>query len=215
MTTLPHLSIWIVEDNTLVRETTAAALREGGGVTCTGAFRDCESMLEALDTESPPSVVLMDIGLPGMDGIEGVREVRRRAPSTRVVMFTVHEDDDRVFEAICAGASGYLLKPSSSDELRVAVEEMRRGGAAINARIARRVLDLFQNLAAPRHDYGLTEREREVLGLLVDGLSKKQIAARLILSEHTIHSHVRNIYEKLEVHSRGGAVAKAVRERLF
>ncbi len=208
------LTTWIVEDNELLRDSLAGVLNGRDGLQCPLDFGSCEEMLARLEVESPPDVILLDIGLPGMDGIEGLRRIHAFSPETRVLMLTVHEDDDRVFEALCAGASGYLLKPASMARIVAAIDEVRRGGSPINAQIASKVLDMFRHLAVPRHNYGLTEREREVLEHLIDGLTRKRIADKLYLSEHTIKTHVRNIYAKLHVHTRSGAVAKALKERV-
>ena len=129
-------------------------------------------------------------------------------------MLTVHEEDEKVFEAICAGASGYLLKPASPKQVVQAVRDVRNVAAPINGYIAGKVLGMFARLAAPGPDYGLTAREKEILGLMVEGLTMKEAADRLSLSYHTIDSHVRNVYGKLHVRSRGSAVAKALRERI-
>lgn len=209
------IDVWLVEDNALFRETIAEVMRDAPGVRCGLAVGSCEEALEALEEDLLPDVVLMDIGLPGMSGTEGVGRVKVLAPTVDVVMLTVHHDEEQIFRALCAGASGYLLKTARSEEVVEAVRSVRRGGAPIDARIARRVLDMFARLAAPRHDYGLSEREHEILQHLVDGLTKKQIAERLFLSPHTIDGHVRNIYAKLQVHTRTGAVAKALRENLL
>lgn len=209
------LTVWLVEDDALFRETVEKLLGGADGIACPHAFGTCEEALDALEHASAPEVVLMDIGLPGMSGIDGIRGVRARSPASHIVMLTVHEDNDRIFEALCAGASGYLLKPSSGPQIVEAVRAARRGGAPINPKIARKVLDLFTDLAVPRGDYGLTEREREVLECLVSGQTKQQIADDLFVSYHTVDMHVRNIYAKLHVHSRSGAVARALRERLI
>lgn len=207
-------SVWIVEDNALYRRMIARLIDEQPGLRCALAVATCEDALDRLDTALPPDVVLMDIGLPGMGGIEGARGFATRAPSTRVIMLTVHEERQVVFDAIVAGASGYLLKSSSADEVVDAVSGVLRGAAPINAYIARKVLGLLVGLAGPRGDYALTDREREILQLMVDGQTMPAIAQRLGVSFHTIDTHVRHIYRKLHVHSATGAVAKAVRERL-
>lgn len=129
-------------------------------------------------------------------------------------MLTVHQDTDTIFQAVCAGASGYLLKTATPEAIVAAIDEVRAGGAAMDAQIARRVLRLFAALAAPAADYGLSDRETEILNLLVDGLTKHQIAERICLSPHTVDGHIRNIYGKLHVHNRSEVVAKALRERL-
>jgi DNA-binding NarL/FixJ family response regulator len=166
--------------------------------------------------EYAPEIILMDIGLPGMDGIRGTALVKERSPATDVVILTVHEDDDKVFQAICAGASGYLLKSATPSEVVSSISEVLRGGAPLSPQIARKVLDRFTKLAGPRGNSGdLTEREREIVKLMVEALTKKQIAERLFLSYHTVDTHIKNIYAKLHVHSRGGAVARALKENLL
>lgn len=207
--------VWLVEDNALFRETIADLLNDAPGVQCTMAFAACEEALAALESDLLPDVILMDIGLPGMSGLEGVGRIKTLAPAVHVVMLTVHHDDDKIFEAICAGASGYLLKTARPEEIVQAVVQARTGGAPIDARIARRVLEMFTRLAAPRADYGLSDREREILHHLVEGRTKKQIAEALFLSPHTIDGHIRNIYAKLQVHTRTGAVTKALKENLI
>ena len=153
----------------------------------------------------------------GLHRFEGTRRIRALAPSSRVIMLTVHEESESIYQALCAGASGYLLKPSGAEAILDAIRQVAQGAAPINGYIARKLLDMFSQLAHPeggQPDYRLTSREREVLRLLVDGLILKQIAARLDVSYHTVDTHVRNIYDKLHVNSRGGAVAKAIKERL-
>lgn len=209
-----RISVWVVEDHDLYRQSTAAVLDAAEGVECPVAVGSCEEALEALEREPPPDLVLMDIGLPGINGIEGTRRLRARIPTARVLMLTVHEEDAKVFEAICAGASGYLLKPSSPERIVEAVREAQAGAAPINGYIAGRVLGMFARMAGPQTDYGLTPREKEMLELMVEGLTMKESADRLCVSYHTVDKHVRSVYEKLHVHSRGGAVAKALRERL-
>ncbi len=208
------ITVWIVEDNDDFRQTMQDLINSRDGLRCPHVFGSCEDLLAALNTEFAPEVVLMDIGLPGISGIEGVRRLKVISPATHVIMLTIHENNDRIFQALCAGASGYLLKMSSTDKIFEAVEEACKGGVVMNAKIARRVLNMFTQLSAPKWDYGLTEREQEVLHALVDGKTKQQIAESLFLSFHTIDTHLRNIYAKLHVHSRSDAVAKALRERL-
>jgi DNA-binding NarL/FixJ family response regulator len=211
-------SVWIVEDNALYRRTLADLLNQTPGLRCPIAAGSFEEALSAFDEHLVPDIVLMDIGLPGLSGIEGTRQVRGLSPTSRVIMLTVHDEQEKIFEALCAGASGYLLKPSRAEQIVEAIRDVQKGAAPMNGYIARKVLDLFARLAvsaAPTPDYGLTAREKEILQLLVDGLSMKQVAARLDLSYHTIDTHQRNIYDKLHVRSRGSAVAKALRERLL
>lgn len=210
-------SVWIVEDNALYRRSLADLIEGTSGLCCPVAVGSFEEALPAFDEGLLPDIVLMDIGLPGMSGIEAARQVRGLSPGTRVVMLTIHDDDDKVFEALCAGASGYLLKPCGPEQIVAALRDVQSGAAPMNGSIARKLLEMFGRLAASRAvapDYGLTAREKEILQLLVDGLSMKQVAARLEVSYHTINTHQRNVYDKLHVHSRSSAVAKALRERL-
>lgn len=208
------LTIWVVEDNEDYRQTISDLINSRDGMDCARAFGSSEEVLAALNETFAPDVVLMDISLPGMSGIECVRRIKGISPATQIIMLTIHEDNDRIFNAICAGASGYLLKMSSVGKIFEAIEEVRSGGAAINAQVARRVLNMFTQLNAPGWDYQLTDREKETLELLVQGKTKKEISNALYLSYHTIDTHVRNIYTKLHVNSRSDAVAKALKERI-
>lgn len=210
-----RIHIWIVEDNAFLRDTLVEVLDRQPWGRCTLAVETCEEALEALDRGEVPQVVLMDLGLPGMDGLEGISRIKTASPASHVIVVTVQEDRDQIFEALCAGASGYLLKPASASEVAEAIQTALDGGAPINAFIARKVLSMFTEYAAPRRDYGLTEREREILELLTEGCSQKRIAIALELSRHTVDTHLRNIYGKLHVHSRTAAVAKALKERLL
>ncbi len=208
-------SIWLVEDNAVFREAVSTLIKETDGLRCEKQFEACEPALKALDAGDLPDLVLMDIGMPGMDGITGVGEVKSIAPALPVVMLTVHQDNDKIFKAICNGASGYMLKSSPRADLISGIRTVLDGGAAMDGQIARRVLQMFAGMSAPVTSYGLSDREKEILQHLVQGKSKKEIAADLFLSPHTIDSHLRNIYAKLHVHNRSGAIAKALRERLI
>ena len=208
-------SVWLVEDNERFRENIRDLINETPWLNCDLSVSSCEEALAELETAAAPDVVLMDIGLPGLDGIEGMRRVRMIAPSVQVIMLTAFDDTEKLFHAICAGASGYLLKSAPPDEIMRSLAEILKGGAPINAQIARKMLDMISDMAAPKGDYGITEAEREILNRLVDGDPKKQIAHELGLSFHTVDTHFRNIYNKLQVHSRSGAVAKALKERLL
>jgi len=208
-------TVWIVEDNEQFRRQLKRILNSSGVFACDSDFRTCEPMLEMIRESSPPDLVLMDIGLPGMDGIDGIRHVKALAPTTEVVVLTVFDDSENVVRAIAAGATGYLHKSSSMETVVESLKSILIGGAPINPHIARKVLELFATAALPREDYGLTRREKEILGLLVEDIPLKQVADRLSVSIHTVNMHLRNIYGKLQVQSRSGAVAKALKEHLL
>lgn len=211
-------AVWVVEDNRALREALAELLDAQPDMCCELALPDCERLLDALDAGDAPDVVLMDLGLPGLPGVEGIRRLHGLSPTTRVLVLTIHEDDERVFEAISAGASGYLLKPLPPAQIAGAIREVMQGAAPINPFIARKLLSVFARTAPARArtaPYALTAREREILQLLVDGLALRAIGERLDLSYHTISNHLRNIYAKLHVHSRSAAVTRALREDLI
>jgi DNA-binding NarL/FixJ family response regulator len=212
--TAESIPVWLIEDNTTFRRAVARVLDQSGDIHCSGAFGRCEDALAALSRDPTPRLILLDVGLPGMSGIDGIALLRKQAPGALILVLTVFDDDEKIFRAICAGACGYLLKTSASGDLIQAIREALDGGAPMNARIARRVLDMFAKLAPPRGDYGLSPREKEILEATVQGRTKKEIAALLDLSFHTVDSHLRHIYQKLEVNTRTGAVAKALKEKL-
>jgi DNA-binding NarL/FixJ family response regulator len=209
--------IWIIDDHAVMRRTLAALMREAAGIRSVVSFSSAEDAHEALRAEGveKPALVLLDIGLKGMSGLDAIPILKGFLPEACIVVLTVFEDDEKLFKAICAGASGYLLKTQSSGEILRAVGEALDGGAPVSPRLARRMMEMFAALVAPRQDYGLSSREREVLQWIVDGLLKKEIAARTGLSIHTVDAYLRRIYEKLHVQSRSGAVTKALRERLL
>jgi DNA-binding NarL/FixJ family response regulator len=211
----PRKTIWLVEDNAPFRKNIAELITGSGLMECERVFGSCEEAVTALRSELPPEVLLMDINLPGLSGLEGTRAVKSIAPTVKVVVLTVFDDNEKIFQALCAGADGYLLKSIMPEDLLAALGEILAGGAPMNSHIARKVLDLFTRHVIPTADYQLTPREKDILRHLIEGSPKKQIAADLFLSFHTIDTHLRNIYAKLQVHSRSEAVAKALRERLL
>ena len=208
-------TVWVVEDNEEFGRQLAGLLNLSDTFSCEHVFTACEPALGLLHNDELPDLILMDIGLPGMNGIEGVREIKAVAPSVEVVILTVFEDSEKVFQAISAGASGYLHKSATLETIVESLKSILAGGAPINPQIARRMLEMFAQFSAPHGNYHLSPREKEILRLLVDGLTKKDIADRLFLSFHTIDNHLRNMYGKLQVQSRSGAVAKALKERLL
>ena len=209
------ISVAIVEDNPDYRNGISYVLRTSPGFACVGDFATAEEFLEHLP-QLHPDVVLMDIGLPGMSGIEATATLKESSPRTEIVILSVLDDDDNIFRAICAGASGYVSKPVLPQDLLQSVEHAFSGGTPMSPRIARRVVELFRrHVPPPAADYNLTPRELEILQLLIDGDDFKQIAERLFLSPFTVRAHIRNIYDKLHVHSKSQAVAKAVRENVI
>lgn len=203
------INVSIVEDDDEIRESLAILINGTSGFSCIGSYDDCETAIKGI-LEDPPDVVLMDIGLPRMSGIEGIRKIKDKVPDIDVLMLTVHADSKRVFEALCAGACGYLIKDTPPAKLLEAISEAYHGGAPMSTQIARIVVDSFKT--NPNAD--LTQRETQVLSQLCKGKSYKMIAEILFISEETVRRHIKNIYKKLEVSSKSEAVAKAFKERI-
>ncbi len=208
------IHLWIIEDHKTYGERLARALNRIDGIACTQRFTACEDAFAALGSEPVPQVLLLDVGLPGMNGIDGITRLRQLAPAAAIVILTVFEEDDKIFRAICAGAAGYLLKTSSTDDIAAAIRSAAAGGSPINPHIARRVLEMFSKANMPQKDYGLTPRELDILKLLVDGSTIKDAAAQLGIGYYTADEYIRSVYVKLQVRSRGSAIAKAVKEGL-
>ncbi len=206
------VSVAIVEDRAEIREGLAALIAAEPGFTLTGAWGSMEEALGGLGTR-PIDVALVDLGLPGMNGIEGIRRLKEQRPELVALVLTIYRDDDRIFEALCAGANGYLLKKTPPDRLLEGIREAAAGGAPISPEIASRVVSLFHSVRPPaRADYDLTPHEQRLLKLLVEGHNYNSAAERLGCSRHTVNSHMKKIYAKLAVHSKSEAVAKALRE---
>ena len=211
-----QIGVWLIEDNRTFRDTVARVLAQVEDLKGPRQFSSAEEALAYLQSGTFPDVVLVDVELPGMDGIEAVRRIKTISPASHIIMLTVFDDHDKILRAICAGASGYLLKTSPQGRIIESIREVRAGGASMTPRVARSVLDMFSRMLVPKHDdYGLTTREREILELMTQGLLKKEIADHLSLSYHTVDTHLRNIYSKLHVNTRSGAIAKALKEKLF
>jgi DNA-binding NarL/FixJ family response regulator len=205
----------VIEDLREVREGLAVLINGTDGFVCTGSHRTMEDALARMAVEGP-DVILTDIGLPGMNGIEGTRRLRARFPTVPIVALTVYDDDESVFDAICAGASGYLLKNTAPARLLESLKEVAAGGAPMSPEVARRVITLFREFRPPpRASYDLTPQETSLLKLMIEGHHYKTAAQELGISTNTVSFHLKNIYEKLQVHSKTEAVAKALRERLI
>ncbi|HKQ73139.1 MAG TPA: response regulator transcription factor [Blastocatellia bacterium] len=208
------IKVAVIEDHHKIRELLEFLLNSTNGFQCVGTFRTMEDALARIGNQLP-DLVLLDIGLPGMSGIEGVKILKERHPSLVVLMNTVYDDDERIFAALCAGASGYLLKKTPPARLLESLRDAAAGGAPMSPEVARRVIELFRDIRPPeRADFDLTPHELRLLKLLVEGHSYKTAASTLSVSVKTISFHLQRIYEKLHVHSKSEAVAKALRLRL-
>ena len=202
------ITVSIVEDNDQLRETLARVLGRAGNFECVGRHATAEAALEQLPAERP-NVVIMDINLPGMNGVECVRRLKQLLPGTQVMMLTAYEDTENIFNALAAGANGYLLKRTPRAELLDAIRDVHRGGSPMTTHIARKVVQSFQQSAASsQQTEDLSPREREVLDCLAQGFLYKEIADKLGISYETVHTYIRRIYEKLQVRTRTEAVAK-------
>lgn len=209
------IKVAIIEDRRDIREGLAVLINGTEGYRCTGVFPSMEAALESIDRDLP-NVALVDIGLPGMSGIEGMRLLKDRHGDLPMLMLTVYNDDERIFDALCAGACGYLLKNTPPARLLASLEEVVMGGSPMSPEIARRVVTLFRDIRPPeKSDYQLTPHETRLLKLLVDGHNYKTAAKELGVSVNTISFHMRRIYDKLQVHSKSEAVSKALRTRLI
>jgi DNA-binding NarL/FixJ family response regulator len=203
------ITVAIVEDEPAVRSALRQILRTAGDVRCLGEYPSAEEAIRNWP-QPPPKVAILDINLPGISGVECVRKLVEKSPGTQFVMLTVYDHNDAIFDSLAAGAHGYLVKPARAAELLAAVRDVHSGGAPMTSNIARRVVQTFKRPVADAARSGmetLSERESEVLDLLAQGYLYKEIASRMGVSYHTIHAHVRHIYEKLHVRSRAQAVA--------
>lgn len=210
------IRVVLFDDNKDLRDMFRMLVDAQADMVCVAVHPDLSQLMRDIDA-ARPDVIVMDIQMPGMNGIEGVKAIRARYPQAHILMQTVFEDDDKVFDAICAGANGYILKTAAVEDLVKAIREVHAGGSAMTPAIAFKVLERFRVNAPPTEpasDPGLSEREKQVLALLVKGHSYKMVAVDLGLSYHTVDSHIRRIYEKLHVRSSTEAVSKALNNRI-
>jgi DNA-binding NarL/FixJ family response regulator len=208
------ITVAAIEDHAVIRDGLAAMIDATQGFCCVGRYESVEAALDGIARHTP-DVVLTDLGLPGRSGIEGIRVLKQRYPRVLFVVLTVYDDDERIFEALCAGACGYLLKKTPAARLIESVREVVAGGSPMSPEVARRVIDLFQKLRPSKAaDCTLTPHEIRLLKMIVEGHSYKSAAVALGVTVHTISFHMRNIYDKLQVHSKSEAVAKALKQRL-
>jgi DNA-binding NarL/FixJ family response regulator len=212
------IRVWLVEDNTMFAAGVGRVVDSLEGLSCDGCFTTVEAAFEALESGRVPDVILLDVQLPGLDGITALATFRERAPDAKVVILTVFDDAEKIFRAVCAGAAGYVLKSAGIDRIADAIRQVVDGGAPMSPAVARKVLDVFPKLqptSGTHEDYQLTDRETDILRLLADGLQKKEIAMELDISTHTVSTHLRRVYSKLHVTTNTGAVAKALREGII
>ncbi len=214
-----QIRIWLIEDNEVFRRNVQRVINGLEEMVCDGSYDSAESTFAALQNNPAPDVILLDVQLPGIDGIAALSKFKEIIPDTRVIILTVFDDAAKIFRAVCAGASGYVLKASGTDKIGESIRQVMRGGAPMTPEVAKKVLDAFANSdlmpGTDGGDYGLTAREQEILRLLAEGLLKKEIADALSISVNTVSTHLRRVYDKLHVNTNTGAVAKALREGII
>lgn len=205
----------VIEDERELRNGLQTLLNFTPDFTCVKSFGSMDEALRNIESDNLPDLILTDIGLPRLNGIEGTRILRDKFPELPIVVLTVHGEDDKIFQALCAGANGYLLKNTSAAKIIEALKEVLDGGAPMSPAVARQVVKLFRTFSPPEHaDYSLTEQEKLILKMLVEGHHYKTAAYELDISTSTVSFHLKNIYSKLQVHSKSEAVVKALRENL-
>jgi DNA-binding NarL/FixJ family response regulator len=211
----PAINVMIIDDDDNFRESLQELINVSDYLNCQYACESCEEALVIIKKNFVPEVILLDIKLPGMSGIEGIRKFKALSPATHIIMLTIFDDDALIFNALCQGAEGYLLKSATAEQICESIQNVMCGGAAMTPKIAAKVLKMFTQYAEPKGEYDLTAREKEILQLLVDGLSKKHLADRLCISLYTVDTHLKNIYAKLHVHSQVDVIAKTLKEHLL
>ena len=202
-------TVGVIEDDNEIREGLERFFRSQDDIACGLAEDSVEKFMARVDMDSPPEVVIMDIGLPGMSGIRGIRFLKERMPDTDFIMFTVYDDPNKIFQSLCAGATGYLLKTDPFVKIKEAIETLREGGAPMSPQIGRKVVEFFSSKKPISQPSPLTDKEREVVVGIVDGLSYKMIADRLRITIGTVRHHIKNIYRKLQVNSKAEVISKS------
>ena len=210
-----NIRVTIFEDNHSLRDGLFQLINGTPDFECVGAYANCNSLLKNID-ESQPDVVLMDIEMPGMNGIDAVKILKDKHPEIKILMETIFEDNEKIFQSICNGADGYILKNTSPVQILSSIKEIYEGGAPMAPSIASKVLKMFkqQSPYVAKNAFDLTDREKEILQRLVEGMSYKLIADACFISADTVNGHIKNIYKKLQVHSKSEAVVKAIRGRI-
>lgn len=212
---MKDLRVTIFEDNRILREGLAQLIGGSPGFICAGAFANCSNLVNDIENTSP-DVILMDIEMPGMNGIEAVKIVKSQFPNVKIMMETIFDENDKIFQSICNGAEGYILKNTPPVQILTAIKEIYEGGAPMTPSIASKVLKMFKKQLPENisEEFNLSDREKEILKCLVEGMSYKMIADACFISADTVNGHIKNIYKKLQVHSKGEAVAKAIKGRI-
>ena len=212
---MKDLRVTIFEDNRILREGLTQLIGGSPGFICAGAFANCSNLVNDIENTSP-DVILMDIEMPGMNGIDAVKIVKRQFPNVKIMMETIFDENDKIFQSICNGAEGYILKNTAPAQLLSAIKEIYEGGAPMTPIIASKMLKMFKKQSAENisEEFNLSDREKEILKCLVEGMSYKMIADACFISTDTVNGHIKNIYKKLQVHSKGEAVAKAIKGRI-
>ena len=210
-----NIRVTIFEDNNSLRQSLYQLINGSEGFKCVGAFEDCLDLLKNIE-ETKPDVVLMDIEMPGINGIEAVIMLKEKYPNLKILMQTIFEDNEKIFNSILAGASGYILKNTSPARILEFIKETYEGGAPMSPSVATKVMKMVadQSSSAKTESFNLSDREKEILSCLVKGMSYKLIADACFISIDTVRGHIRNIYEKLHVHSKGEAIATAIKSKI-
>lgn len=205
------IEVGIVEDDEQIRKGIQTYLNRQSGFSCSKCFGSVEELLNSLSSQTVPNVFIMDIGLPGMSGIEGMKIIKEKYPDVDIIVFSVYNDPKKIFDSLCAGATGYLLKNTPLEEIKEGIESLSNGGSPMSPQIARKVIDYFGQPRKKETESPLSGKEKEIVVGLVDGLSYKLIADRMNISIETVRFHIKNIYKKLHVHGKAEVISKSLR----
>ncbi len=205
------ISIALVEDDEEIRKGIQTYLNGQKRFVCNFSFGSVEELLRSLNYSNSPNVIIMDLGLPGMSGIDGIKIVKEKYPEIDIIVFSIYNDSEKIFESLCAGATGYLLKNTPLQEIKEGIESLAYGGSPMSPQIARKVIDFFNQRTKQKKESPLSAKEKEIVIGLVDGLSYKLIAARMDISIETVRFHIKNIYSKLQVHSKAEVITRSLK----
>lgn len=204
------INIAVVEDDATIREALQNFLNQKETMKCEQAFESVELLIHNISPENLPDIILMDIGLPGISGISGIKLIKKKYPEINIIMLTIYSDSHKIFQSLCAGASGYLLKNAPFSEIYQAINIVHEGGSTMSPQIARKVVEHFQKAGPQSNDSTLTDKEQEIVAGLVDGLSYKKIAEQNFITIETVRTHIKNIYKKLHVHCKVDVIKKSL-----